>query len=96
MCDLRFAADPAQEAVPVDQVSSANHLAGQFLHADCPAKGVLTDVDAAGFGALNSLLHVHDVHIHNVIVHVNSSSNFVRIFQEAAELSAGFVRCYNS
>ena len=80
----------------MDQVGSANDLAGQFLHADCPTQGVLTDVDTAGLGPLNGLLHVHDVHIHNVIVHLDFSSNFVRIFQEAAELSAGFVRCYNS
>ena len=80
----------------MDQVSPANHLAGQFLHLDCPAQGVLTDVDATGLGPGNGLLHVHDVHIHNVIVHLDFSSNFVRIFQEAAELSAGFVRCYNS
>ena len=80
----------------MDQVGSANDLTGQFLHADCPAQGVLTDIDAAGLGALNSLLHIHDVHIHNVIVHLDSSSNFVRIVQEAAELSAGFSLCYNS
>ena len=80
----------------MDQISSANDLTGQFLHADCPTQGVLTDVDTAGLGPLNGLLHVHDVHIHNVIVHLDSSSNFVRIVQEAAELSAGFVRCYNS
>ena len=80
----------------MDQIGSANDLAGQFLHADCPAQGVLADVDAAGLGALNGLLHVHNVHIHNVIVHLDFSSNFVRIVQEAAELSAGFSLCYNS
>lgn len=46
--DLLFTADPAQEAVPVDQVGSANDLAGQFLHADRPAQSVLADVDATG------------------------------------------------
>ena len=50
----------------MDQVSSANDLAGQFLHADRPAQGVFADVDAAGLGALNGLLHVHNVHIHNI------------------------------
>ena len=80
----------------MDQVSSSNNLTGQLIHADCPAQGVLANVDAAGPGSLNSLLHVHDVHIHNVIVHLDSSSNFVHIVQEAAELSAGFSLCYNS
>ena len=32
----------------MDQVGSANDLAGQFLHADRPAQSVLADVDATG------------------------------------------------
>lgn len=80
----------------MDQIGSADDLAGKLLHADCPAQGVPTDVDTAGLGPGNGLLHVHDIHIHNVIVHRVLSSNFVRIFQVIAELSAEFVLCYNS
>ena len=79
----------------MNQISSSTHLARQLLHTDCTAQGVFTDVDTAGLGPGNGLLYVHDVHIHNVIVYLDSSSNFVRIFSVTAELSAVSSLCYN-
>ena len=80
----------------MNHVGLAQDPAGKFLCQDGLAQGVNTDVDAAGLGPGNGLLHIHNVQFHNIIFHVNSSSNFSHIFQEAAELSAGFSLCYNS
>ena len=59
MCGLLFAVDPAQEAVPGNQVGSADDLAGQLPGADGTAQGVLADVDAGGVGTLHGLLDIH-------------------------------------
>ena len=96
MCDLLFAMDPAQEVIPGDHVGLAQDPAGKLLCHDSLAQGVNADVNTAGLGPGNELLHVHNVHFHNIIFHVNSSSNFSHISQEAAELSAGFSLWYNS
>ena len=84
MCDLLFAMDPAQEVVPGDHVGLTQDPAGKLLCQDCLTQGENADVDAAGLGPGNGLLHNHNVQFHNIIFHVNSSSNFSLIFQEAA------------
>ena len=58
MCELRFAAYPAQESIPGDEVSSADDLAGDLFGSDRTAQGVFTDVAAAGCGTLYGLLNV--------------------------------------
>ena len=58
MCELRFAAYPAQESIPGDEVSSADDLAGDLFGPDRTAQGVFTNVDAAGRGTLHGLLDV--------------------------------------
>ena len=58
MCELRFAAYPAQEPIPGDEVSSADDFTGDLFGPYRTAKGVFTDVDAAGRGTLHGLLDV--------------------------------------
>ena len=58
MCELHFAAYPAQESIPGDEISSADDFTGDLLGPDRTAQGVFTDVDAAGCGTLHGLLDV--------------------------------------
>ena len=58
MCELHFAAYPAQESIPGDEISSADDLTRDLFGPDCAAQGVFTDVDAAGRGTLYGLLDV--------------------------------------
>ena len=58
MCELHFAAYPAQESIPGDEIGSADDLTRDLFGPDRTAQGVFADVDAAGGGPLHGLLDV--------------------------------------
>ena len=58
MCELHFAAYPAQESLPGDEISSADDFTGDLFGPDRAAQGVFADVAAAGGGTLHGLLDV--------------------------------------
>ena len=58
MCELHFAAYPAQESIPGDEIGSADDLTRDLFGPDRTAQGIFTDVDAAGRGTLYGLLDV--------------------------------------
>ena len=58
MCELHFAAYPAQESIPGDEISSADDLARDLFGPNRTAQSIFTDVDAAGRGTLHGLLDV--------------------------------------
>ena len=58
MCELHFAAYPAQESIPGDEISPADDLTRDLFGPDRTAQGVFADVDTAGRGTLHSLLDV--------------------------------------
>ena len=58
MCELHFAAYPAQESIPGDEISPADDLTRDLFGPDRTAQGVFADVDAAGGSTLHGLLDV--------------------------------------
>lgn len=58
MCELRFAAYPAQESIPGDEISSADDLTRDLFGPDRTAQSIFTDVDAAGGGTFHGLLDI--------------------------------------